>query len=64
MLRCGPSSRVSRQRANRALHALQDAGLLKIEFGGVTVLDVPGLWRFSGDAEARGAAKQRDASAP
>jgi CRP-like cAMP-binding protein len=60
----GLLSAVSRQRANRALHALQDAGLLKIEFGGVTVLDVPGLWRFSGDAEARGAAKQRDASAP
>ena len=31
---------VSRQRANASLHALQRAGLLRVEFGGVTVLDV------------------------
>jgi CRP-like cAMP-binding protein len=42
---------VSRQRANKALHALQQAGLLRVEFGGVTVLDVQGLWRFSGNSD-------------
>ena len=53
---------VSRQRANRALHTLQQAGLLRIEFGGVTVLDVPGLWRFSGDAETGDAAPNNTAA--
>ena len=46
---CCLLSAVSRQRANRALHALEQAGLLRVEFGGVTVLDVPGLWRFGAD---------------
>jgi CRP/FNR family transcriptional regulator, cyclic AMP receptor protein len=55
----GLLSAVSRQRTNRALHALQDAGLLRVEFGGVTVLDVPGLWRFSGDPEVREVPKRR-----
>ncbi|OYV01232.1 MAG: Crp/Fnr family transcriptional regulator [Burkholderiales bacterium PBB5] len=41
---------VSRQRANRALHLLERDGLLRIEFGGVTVLDLGGLRRFQGDA--------------
>lgn len=36
-------SAVSRQRANRALHALQAAGLLRVEFKGIRVLDLPGL---------------------
>ena len=31
---------VSRQRANEALHELERAGLLRVEFGGVTVLDI------------------------
>ena len=34
---------VSRQRANAALHELAARGLLRVEFGGVTVLDLPGL---------------------
>lgn len=34
---------VSRQRAHRALHALERAGLLRVEFGGVTVLDLQAL---------------------
>jgi CRP/FNR family cyclic AMP-dependent transcriptional regulator len=34
---------VSRQRANEALHELERAGLLSIEFGGVSVLDLPRL---------------------
>jgi CRP-like cAMP-binding protein len=34
---------VSRQRTNRALHALEQQGLLRVEFGGVTVLDLDRL---------------------
>ena len=45
---------VSRQRANKALHALERAGLLRVEFGSVTVLDLRGLRSFSGD-EAKAA---------
>ena len=55
----GLLSAVSRQRANRALHTLQDAGLLRIEFGGVTVLNVPGLWGFSGDSDAQNIPQRR-----
>ena len=36
-------SGVSRQRVNQALQALERAGLLTIEYGGVTVLDLHGL---------------------
>lgn len=42
----GLLSGVSRQRANQALQVLERAGLLKVEYGGVRVLDVPGLKRF------------------
>ncbi len=42
----GLLSGVSRQRANQALQALENAGLLKVEYGGVRVLDVDGLKRF------------------
>ena len=38
---------LSRQRANRALQTLEQAGLLRIEFGGVTVNDLPGLRTYS-----------------
>jgi CRP-like cAMP-binding protein len=41
-------SAVSRQRANRALHELEAAGLLRIEFKGIRVLDLPGLRRYPG----------------
>lgn len=44
----GHLSALSRQRANKALHALEKAGLLRVEFGGVTVLDLPGLRSYSG----------------
>jgi len=37
---------VSRQRANQALRVLEDAGLLKVEYGSITALDVQGLMRF------------------
>jgi hypothetical protein len=36
-------SGVSRQRVNQALHVLEGNGLLRVEYGGVTVLDVEGL---------------------
>lgn len=36
---------VSRPRCNRALKRLQDGGLLKLEYGGLTVLDLDGLRR-------------------
>jgi len=38
---------LSRQRANQALQRLEHAGLLRIEYGGVTVIDLPGLRQFS-----------------
>jgi CRP/FNR family transcriptional regulator, cyclic AMP receptor protein len=41
-------SGVSRQRANKALHELESAGLLHIEFKGIRVLDLPGLRRYLG----------------
>lgn len=37
---------LSRQRVNEALQALQAAGLVRIEYGGVRVLDLPELRRF------------------
>lgn len=37
---------ISRQRANQALKVLEEAGLLKIEYGSITVLDVEGLRSF------------------
>ncbi len=37
---------LSRQRVNLALHRLSDAGLIRIEYGGLRVLDLAGLRRF------------------
>jgi CRP-like cAMP-binding protein len=53
----GYLSGVSRQRVNQALQALERAGLLRVEYGGVTVLDLVGLAHHPGGqaAEARGA---------
>ena len=34
---------LSRQRVNEALHTLQDQGCIRIEYGGVRVLDLPAL---------------------
>ena len=39
---------LSRQRANQALKVLEKAGLLRIEYGGITVLDLDGLRKFEG----------------
>lgn len=40
---------ISRQRANQALKVLEDAGLLRIEYGGISVLDVEGLRSYGGN---------------
>lgn len=37
---------ISRQRVNQALGSLEKAGLLRLEYGGVTVLDIEGLQRY------------------
>ena len=37
---------LSRQRVNEALHALQDAGVIRVEYGGVRVLDLEHLRRY------------------
>lgn len=37
---------ISRQRANQALKALENAGLLRIEYGGITVLNADGLREY------------------
>ena len=44
----GLLSGVSRQRTNEALHELERPGLLRVKFGGVTVLDLSGLHAYSG----------------
>ena len=37
---------ISRQRANQALQVLEKQGLLRVEYGGITVRDLEGLGRF------------------
>ena len=39
---------VSRQRVNRSLKALEDAGFVAVEYGGITIIDLDGLRRFGG----------------
>lgn len=48
---------VSRQRANEALHELARRGLLRVEFGGVTVLDLAGLRSYCGERDAQPAVR-------
>jgi CRP-like cAMP-binding protein len=43
----GYLSGVSRQRVNQALQVLEKAGLLRVEYGAITVLDLPGLRTFA-----------------
>lgn len=38
---------LSRQRVNEALNALQAEGLIRVDYGGVRVLDLPGLRRYT-----------------
>lgn len=45
-------ARVSRQRVNQALKTLERAGLVKVEYGGVRVLDLERLKRFGMDLES------------
>ena len=42
----GYLSGASRQRANQALQVLEKAGLLKVDYGGIQILDLDGLRRF------------------
>lgn len=42
----GYLARISRQRTNQALRALEQVGLLRIEYGAVKVLDLEGLKRY------------------
>ncbi|AZY47860.1 Crp/Fnr family transcriptional regulator [Bordetella avium] len=46
----GYLARVSRQRANQALRKLEEAGLLKVEYGAVRVMDLDGLKSYGADA--------------
>lgn len=39
---------ISRQRVNQALRKLEEAGLLHIDYGSITILDLAGLRRFGG----------------
>jgi len=48
----GYLARVSRQRANQALGKLEEAGLLKVEYGAVRVLDLEGLKGYGDEAAA------------
>jgi CRP/FNR family transcriptional regulator, cyclic AMP receptor protein len=43
----GYLSGVSRQRVNQALQVLEKAGLLRVEYGAITILDLPGLRAFA-----------------
>jgi len=39
---------LSRQRANQALQTLEGLGLIRVEYGGITVADLAGLSRYEG----------------
>jgi CRP-like cAMP-binding protein len=41
-------SGISRPRCNEALNHLREAGLIRTEYGGVTIVDLPRLLRFDG----------------
>lgn len=46
----GYLSGLSRQRANQALQVLEKAGIVRVEYGRVTILDLDALRRFSSSA--------------
>jgi len=48
---------LSRQRVNEALHALQAARLIRIEYGGLRVLDLDGLRRYTAEPQAAPASR-------
>jgi hypothetical protein len=45
----GNLSGTSRQRANQALQVLEKAGLLKVDYGSITINDLDGLRQFPGE---------------
>lgn len=55
----GLLSAVSRQRTNESLHRLEREGLLRVDFGGVTVLDLPGLRGYCSGGDAGASTRQR-----
>lgn len=44
---------LSRQIANRALHALQEAGLVRVQYGAIEVLNIDGLNRYRKGVEVK-----------
>ena len=44
---------LSRQIANRALHALQDAGLVRVQYGAIEVFNVHGLQDYGRGVEVK-----------
>jgi DNA-binding FadR family transcriptional regulator len=44
---------LSRQRVNQALRALQASGLIRVEYGGVRVLDLEALRRYGSESGPR-----------
>lgn len=62
----GHLSGLSRQRANQALQLLEKVGLLQIEFGGVSVTDLPGLRSYNGTSrnEARPGSRTKPVTPP
>ncbi|HEU5294904.1 MAG TPA: Crp/Fnr family transcriptional regulator [Burkholderiaceae bacterium] len=55
---------LSRQRVNQALQVLEAARLIRVEYGGVRVLDLEGLRQFIAPALPGGAARAAAAPAP
>jgi CRP/FNR family transcriptional regulator, cyclic AMP receptor protein len=51
-------SGLSRQVANRALHELEEAGLVRIRYSAIQVLDVDGLHAFGRGVESTAAASR------
>lgn len=45
---------LSRQQTNSALHVLEQRGLLRVEYGGITVTDLQGLGTFGSQPNASG----------
>lgn len=60
----GLLSALSRQRTNEALHELERAGMLRVQFGCITVLDLPKLRGYCGSSEARPPSRQRPRRMP
>ncbi len=55
---------LSRQRVNEALQALHGAGVIRVEYGGVRVLDLECLRRYGAEVSASSAPRTRGVSGP